>query len=338
MKSFGTLATLILIFLSCSIPLAAQSDRTPMRSALRISVFVRLASGSPAPVGIMVRLEAEPGGLVDQQITDSSGKVTFIPKDFTTYAVIVRETGYREAVGRADLTMTPTAAVSLTLVPLPKDGTAKPANGEIISETISTSSLSIPEPANKEFAVGKKLLEAKHDAPASVPHFRKAIKLYDGFTQAYVLLGLAYLQDQKLKESQSALERALQLDPKSAAGYLTLGACLNQQKDYAGAEKALLAGLELEPGSPEGHYELGKAYWAQRRWQDAEPHVQKAEEIQPQVPGVHVLMGNILLQKQDNSGAIREFNEYLRLDPQGPMSQAVRAMVGKLEKVSQPTP
>jgi len=33
------------------------------------------------------------------------------------------------------------------------------------------------------------------------------------------MLGLVYLQDQKLKESQAALEQAVQLDPKSSAGY-----------------------------------------------------------------------------------------------------------------------
>jgi cytochrome c-type biogenesis protein CcmH/NrfG len=327
---------LLFIFLSCSTDLSAQSDRTPLRTALRISVFVRLASGSPAPVGINVRLEAEPGGLVDQQMTDSSGKVTFIPKNFTTYAVTIHEAGYRDAVGRVDLTMTPTAAVSLTLVPLAKDDAAKPVNGENVADPVSAASLSIPEPARKEFAAGRKLLETKHDPSGSIPHFRKAIQLYEGFSQAHVMLGLAYLQDQRLKEAQTALERAVQLDPKSAAGHLTLGACLNQQKNYVGAEKALLAGLELEPESPEGHYELAKNYWAQRRWQEADPHVRKAEELKPQVPGVHVLMGNILLQKRDNPGALREFNEYLRLDPKGSMSETVRAMVVKLESASPP--
>jgi hypothetical protein len=45
-------------------------------------------------------------------------------------------------------------------------------------------------------------------------------------------------------------------------------------------------------------------------------------------------MGNILLQKRDIEGAIKEFNEYLRLDPRGPMNTSVRAMVSKLQKPS----
>ncbi len=332
MKRFPSICGFtFLAFLAACPGAVGQSERTPMRSALKITVFVRAASGSPAPVGINVRLEADPGGLVDQQMTDSTGKVTFAPKSFTTYAVTIHELGYRDVLQRVDLSNSPTAAVSVTLVPIA--GQDAPPRAEI-GGSVSAADLNIPEPAMKEFDAGRKLLQEKHDAPGSIGHFRKATELYSSFTQAYVMLGLAYLQGQKLKESQTALERGLQLDPKSGAGYLTLGACLNQQKDYAGAEKALLTGLELEPESPEGHYELAKTYWAQRRWQNAEPHAEKAEELQPQVPGVHVLMGNILLQKRDNAGALKEFNEYLRLDPRGSMSGPVRAMVNKLQKAS----
>lgn len=338
MKRFASICGLIFLAPLAACPGAVgQSERTPMRSALRITVFVRAASGSPAPAGITVRLEADPGGLVDQQMTDSTGKVTFAPKWFTRYVVTIHELGYRDVTQTVDLSNSPTAGVSITLVPQPSDD-ATPANTGDTGNFISATDLNIPEPAKKEFDAGRKLLQDKHDVSGSISHFQKAVRLYDGFTQAHLMLGLAYLQDQKLKESQAAVERAIQLDPRSGGAHITLGACLNQQKDYPGAEKALLQGLELEPESPEGHYELAKTYWAQHRWQEAEPHTLKAEGLQPQVPGVHVLMGNILLQKRDNPGALKEFNEYLRLDPQGPMSGPVRGMVSKLEKASSASP
>jgi hypothetical protein len=43
-------------------------------------------------------------------------------------------------------------------------------------------------------------------------------------------------------------------------------------------------------------------------------------------------MGNILLKKRDAEGALREFQEYLRLDPNGPMAAAVRDVVAKIQK------
>ena len=325
---------LLLLFPTLDASLYAQTanEKGPMRSAARILIFVRLASGSAAPAGITVRLNADPGGLMDEQMTDSGGKVTFIPKSFTTYVVVVHYAGYQDAERHVDLSHTPTAAAMIELHPIPGYQGAGSESGRAVQGLTSVTDLSIPEAARKEFEQGQKLLEEKHDASASIGHFRKATELYGSFTQAYLMLGLVYLQDQKLKESQAALEQAVRLDPRSGAGYLTLGACLNQQKDYAGAEKALNRGLELEPEAPEGHYELAKNYWAQHRWQEAEPHALKAETLAPNIAGVHVVMGNILLQKRDNAGALKEFNEYLRLDPKGSMSDAVRAMVSKLEK------
>ena len=323
---------LLLLSLNPSLHAQITNEKGPMRSAARILVFVRLANGSPAPAGITVRLSADPGGLMDEQMTDSGGKVTFIPKAFTTYVVVVHCDGYLDAERHLDLSHTPTAAALIELHPVPIAQGTGSETGLDIQALTSVQALSIPEAARKEFEQGQKLFEERHDASASIDHFQKATKLYDHFPQAYLMLGLAYLQSGKPKDSQSALERAVELDPNSAAAYLTLGACLNQQKEYPGAEKALLRVLELGPESPEGHYELAKNYWAQRRWQEAEPHALKAETLAPNIAGVHVVMGNILLQKRDNAGALKEFNQYLQLDPNGSMSGAVRAMVSKLEK------
>lgn len=46
---------------------------------------------------------------------------------------------------------------------------------------------------------------------------------------------------------------------------------------------------------------------------------------------VHVLLGNIALRKRDVPGALKEFQEYLRLDPKGPMAEGTQAMVKKIQ-------
>jgi hypothetical protein len=45
----------------------------------------------------------------------------------------------------------------------------------------------------------------------------------------------------------------------------------------------------------------------------------------------HVLLGNIALRKQDTVGAVKEFQEYLKLDPNGPMAGGVKQMIEKIE-------
>ena len=89
--------------------------------------------------------------------------------------------------------------------------------------------------------------------------------------------------------------------------------------------------MELKSDVAQGQYELAKTYWATGKWQEAEPHAQKAVAIEPAMAPPHVLLGNIALRKQDPLGAVKEFQEYLRLDPKGPMAAGVSQMIQKIE-------
>jgi len=170
----------------------------------------------------------------------------------------------------------------------------------------------------------------------SVFHFRKAIKFYEAFPQAYTLLGTAYLKQENWKEAEKALQRATQLDNRASDAYLSLGSVFNETKAYHQAETVLLRGLELKPDAPAGHYELAKTYWFLGRWKEAAPHARKAVSAMPDAASRHALLGNILLREQDAQGALGEYHEYLRLEPFGSMAPAVRAVAEKLEKALHP--
>lgn len=181
------------------------------------------------------------------------------------------------------------------------------------------------------FSCQQLFLERK-DLEGSADHLRKATKDYPQYTDAYVLLGMVYIEGGKLEDARGVLEKAAASDPNSANAQITLGMLLNHEKDYASAEKSLTRGLELDPQAPQGQYELAKTLWALGRWQDAEPHVQKALELRSDMAPAHVLMGNIALRKRSPELALKEFKEYLRLDPKGPMAAGVHQMVEKLEQ------
>ena len=198
-------------------------------------------------------------------------------------------------------------------------------------KTVPVADLNVPNNAREEFEKGEKSL-TDNKIDDSIFHFKKAIELCASFPQAYTMLGTAYLQLSNLRDAESALEKAIQLDPKSAEANIELGTVFNQMKNYPEAEKALKQGLDLNPDAAAGHYELAQTYWAMGRWQDAEPHVTKALAAVPDVAPVHVLMGNILLKKKDAPGALHEFQEYLRLDPNGSMAPAVRDIIDKIQK------
>ncbi len=318
----GTVLLLGLVLGAINPAFAQKGNSNPnFAGGTQISVQVRFRSGAMAPTGVMVTLEGEGSGLVGTTQTDSQGRASFHPADAAYYVVTVRYPGYEAAPERVDLTTNPQAYVTVELRPLP--GTSAPSG--------TTLPANVPENAAKEYRAGEKSLNEKKDADGAAKHFQKATELYANFSQAYLMLGLIYLDQKKFDEAANALQKTTELDAKSAAAYLALGATYNQEKKFDEAEKALTRGLELNPEAVGGHYEIAKSYLAMGRWQDAEPHAQKTVALNPNMATAHVLLGNIALKKQDPEGAVKEFKEYLRLDPQGPMAGGVSQMIQKIE-------
>jgi tetratricopeptide (TPR) repeat protein len=145
-------------------------------------------------------------------------------------------------------------------------------------------------------------------------------------------MAAAYMQIQDYSNAEEAFTKVTKLEPGNATAFLGLGAALNQRGDFNGAVKPLLHCLELSPNAAEAHYELGRSFWGQGKWQDAEPHARKALEINKEFSPAHVLMGNVLLRQRNATGALSEFKEYLRLDPQGLFAASVKEIVAKIEK------
>jgi tetratricopeptide (TPR) repeat protein len=246
--------------------------------------------------------------------------------------VRMSERGFKEVIVRVELIGMSRGYATLELKPIAAEAPPEsPKSGDLVSIL----DLSIPENARKEFEKGQGALK-ENKLDDGIAHLRKAIKLYDSFPQAYTLLGTAYLGQKDWKNAELALRKANELDPKFPEAYLELGAVFNQTKEYPQAETALLKGLELKPEAAGGHYELAKTYWALGRWQDAAPHARNAVAGMPDLAPAHALLGNVMLRESNAQGALHEYQEYLRLDPNGAMAPGVRQMIEKIQKALHP--
>jgi tetratricopeptide (TPR) repeat protein len=179
---------------------------------------------------------------------------------------------------------------------------------------------------------GEELLFKKHDARASIDEFKRAAKLDPWYGQAYMLLGLAQMQLQQWSDAQWAFEEAAKVEPGNAKAYLGAGSALNEGKNYLEAQKALQQSLEIRPDSAEAHYELARSLWGLGKWQAAEPHVRQAIQLNKDYAGPHALMGNIYLQRDDAEAALAEFQECLRLDPEGSLAPSVKEIIAQIKK------
>jgi tetratricopeptide (TPR) repeat protein len=190
---------------------------------------------------------------------------------------------------------------------------------------------SVPE-VEDAMAKGEDLLFKKHDARASLDEFKRAAKLDPWYGQAYMLLGLAQMQLQQWSDAQWAFEEAAKVEPGNAKAYLGAGSALNEEKNYLEAQKALQHSLEIRPDSAEAHYELARSLWGLGKWQAAEPHVRQAIQLNKDYAGPHALMGNIYLQRDDAEAALAEFQECLRLDPEGSLAPSVKEIIAQIKK------
>jgi Tfp pilus assembly protein PilF len=314
----------------------------------RITGQVRI-DGKPAPQGVLVYLDRSRGrdtsfvngsGELGNTLTDSRGHFSFEGFDAgqqtpegKVYVVTIRHPGYRPSAQIVDLTGAPTGIVTFDLKrDTSKDIPNVPTRGP--GTTISARQPA-SEKAQDELAKGEEMLIQKHDPRASIKNFKKVIELDPQYGPGYVLLATAYMQLQEWGDAKSSFEKAVKLEPNNAAALLGIGAASNQQQDFTGAQKPLLRSLELNANSAEAHYELGRSLWALGKWQDAEPHARKAVAINKDFPPSHILLGNIYLRHRDANAALAEFQEYLRLDPQGQHVDAVKQMVSKIQKAQE---
>jgi Flp pilus assembly protein TadD len=334
---------IVSLLLASAFPVFGQRVR-PSPNPRSISGQVRMDQ-KPAPQGVLVLLDVAPqsnvavtgSGSAAQTMTDSSGKFFFDHLEQVGtkhgqeyFAVTVRYPGYRDAVQVVDLSSSPRG---YALLEIGRDTSRDTPNvpPEGAGATISARQPASAE-AQKTLAQGQQLLLEKHDPRASIDDFKKVVKLDPQYGPGYVLLGTAYMQTQEWSDARAAFEQAAKIDPKNAAASLGIGAALNQLKDYPGAQKALLQSLQLKPDSAEAEYELARSLYAQSKWEDAEPHVHKSIALNKDYASPHLLMGNIYLRRRDANAALAEYQEYLRLAPEGPQASAAKEIVDRIQR------
>ncbi len=282
------------------------------------------------PTGIAVVLVRGGGEIVAQTRTDSSGRFEFNQLEASVYRIVVRSDGYRE-LQSDEVNLVLRSMVVLSLELTPDLGSQEARGSGAPGGVVSVESLLAPASARKNLAAGKALLDKGGDLDRSIELFRKAAEAYPRYSEAYLMMGVAYRALHKLQDAEVALRKCIELNPSSPQAYVALGDIQNETRDYAAAEKTLLKALALNPDSPFAHEELARTYWATGRWQDADPHAARAVALLPTRASARLILGNIELRKRHAEAALHEFQEYLRLEPGGALAPSVRQLVAKIE-------
>jgi len=323
-------ALILLAFAVCSQQgLSQNRSARPSTFSLEIHGMVRMGqNGAPADK-VFVRLESfDSGGPIQEMFTDRTGKFRFFGLSPAQYTVVVSSPGFKSVQQHVDLQTASSGYVVLQLVP--EDSAARGSG----PGTPGVTDAGVPAEARKEFEKANEVMQKSDQASLNdaISHLEKAVNIYPKFFAAQLELGTACMDAKQFERAEAALRKASELDKKTPNAHFALGRLYEWQKRYPEAEKVLLEGLKLNEKSWQGHFSLGHVYWDMGDWARAGPHVGRALQLKPDLAEGHLLAGNILLKARQLKNALTEFNEYLRLAPQGEFAAQTRGLTEKIKR------
>jgi Flp pilus assembly protein TadD len=87
-----------------------------------------------------------------------------------------------------------------------------------------------------------------------------AVQLSQKNFQSYTILGIIYLQNNKVDLALKSLKKAVEIAPDNSRVYFNLALVYQRQKDYANVATTLEKGLKLDPKASDEYFNLGNAY------------------------------------------------------------------------------
>ncbi len=290
---------------------------------------VRLDTGQPAD-NVRVQLRSDMIAYQTETQTNREGRFTFDGLPPTTFHLTIELTGYYPYSGFIDISMSKMSYEGITLrKDRSKETREVPPEGP--NAVVDARLAQMPPEAKAELDQGMRK-SASHDLMGAVGHYKKAIELFPGFAEAYLMMGGVYLEQGSLKLAEEAFAKAAAIENKLASAHLALGLTRNLMGRTAEAEPPLLRAVELDPKNPDAHFELAKNQFALQKYAIAQSHAETSLALKPQNPPVYVVLGYSFLRQQRVAEAEEAFRHFLRLAPTGPMAADVRQVEAMIEQ------
>lgn len=202
--------------------------------------------------------------------------------------------------------------------------------------TVSAVSLAAPKDARKAYEKGLDLLKKKKTDDA-MKSFQKAAELYPKYAVALCELGKLQMLRGETEPARESLQTAIQADPKFVVPYVELSFLEMQGQRWKEVAAASETATKLDPFSyPQAFFLNAVANYNLKNMEAAEKSAREAERLDTrhQYPKASHLLGVILAQRQDFTGAAERFKTYLKLAPQASDVATVKSQLEQVEKFS----
>ena len=284
--------------------------------------------------GVRVRLVVGGDKLAAPPTTSSTeGQFQFDCRK-VDYYVLADKDGYVPAQVKVSIGAGQETQVSIDLLRQAPEGSSATGPGE----AISAHQLSVPAKAREPYEKGMALLNSKKDYGGALAQFESAVREDPSYYEAYAELGITHYYLGDAPAAADELRKSIDLSSgKYTYAIFDLAELFNNTGRFADAEPLARQAIALENASWHGYFELARAQFGLKRPADAEESAAKARDLKPDYPLVYPVLTNIHLALHSYSSVLQDADAYLKLVPDSPTSDQVRATRQKVERALERT-
>jgi len=202
--------------------------------------------------------------------------------------------------------------------------------------TISASSLAAPKDAKKAYDKGLDALKKKKTEDA-VKNFEKAVEIYPKYAAAWFELGRFHGARGDAAMARGDFQEALKADPKFVSPYMELAVMEWKAEKWQDVADLTEKVVKLDSFDyPQAYFLNALSNYYLKNFDVAEKSAREAVRLDTRKQYLTTirLLGVILAQKEDYTGATEQLKSYLQLAPQASNAAVVRNQLTQLEKLS----
>ena len=149
----------------------------------------------------------------------------------------------------------------------------------------------------------------------AIKAYRKALLIDPDYDEAYNNLGLIFTQQGKLDKSLKTMSKALRLNPLNPKTHNNIGFVLAKEGNFSKAIFHFKKALEIKPNYADAHYNMGLTFMKQGKTHMAVSHYRKALDLNPYDSDVYNNLGVALIRQGKVDEGINCLKRSLQIDP-----------------------
>jgi tetratricopeptide (TPR) repeat protein len=202
--------------------------------------------------------------------------------------------------------------------------------------TISASSLAAPKDAKKAYEKGMGDLKKKKFDDA-FKNFQKAVEVYPNYAAAWFELGRLHGANGDAALARGSFQEAVKAEPKFVSPYMEMAVIDWKAEKWQSVAELTDKVVKLDSFDyPQAYFLNSLANYYLKNMDAAEKSAREAVRLDTRKQYLTTirLLGVILAQKEDYTGAVEQLKSYLQLAPQASDAATVRNQLSQLEKLT----